>query len=157
MALAGHTDTWNTSSHSPFLSLGFYLTSFSSHRCSVSLLPGPLMPCPLPALGLVCMPKSLVVLIGGESLYFCPICHSIFLLFATSAWTAQSPHFPMWMPISFFPSIFILFFNHSSCNNFLYLMWEFLLLVFLVSLCKALTMSRFQEKKIQLLIKRGNI
>lgn len=57
---------------------------------------------------------------------------------------------------NFFLSQCIYCFYHSSYNNVLCLIWEFLPLVFL-SLCKAVTTSCFQEKKIQLLIKRSNI
>lgn len=46
MTLAGHTDAWNTSLHSYFLSLRFHFPPISFYRCSVSLLPGPFVPSP---------------------------------------------------------------------------------------------------------------
>lgn len=152
MASAGHTNPWNTSSHSHFLSLWFHLTSFS-FRAGVQFLYSQVLsfPCPLPACpwAAMCPWESSGPHKGRKHVFLsCTTQHFP----ATSCVCLDCPE--SMLPdvnANTFLSWCIYSFYHSSYNHFLYLMWKFQpLFKLFLSLRKAVTVS-------SLLIKRRNI
>lgn len=127
MTLAGHTDAWNTSLHSYFLSLRFHFPPISFYRCSVSLLPGPFVPSPsFPQVGMSARESSDPPM--GEKAYFYSILHNILLLLPLLL-GLPSAHIPLCGCRCLTQRISS--FYHFPHNNSLYRLWESSPLAFL--------------------------